>query len=313
MLHLVHDSPVRFDLRLLPSFVAVAEELHFARAAERIGIAQPALSQQIRRLETQLGVRLFERDARRVELTAAGEALLGDARAALHAAYRGADAARRVAAGTPFALSLAVDPDVPRRLVARVRRVSSELEEVELRVVRQHQGDALAAMHDGTLDGVVGWGRMPYGLPVRTLPLDQVEIVAVVRADHPEAARAEMPRSVFAAHSFVMFQREPTRDVHDWIVTAATGRQPEQLRIEHVPSLDDGSEAMLRGAEQGCGLTLVMRERFDAAEHPDLRAVPFSPPLMHDVLLIWPPDRESPQLQRFAALLADQSTQTAHR
>lgn len=306
MLHLVHDSPVQFDLRLLPSFVAVAEELHFVRAADRIGIAQPALSQQIRRLETQLGVRLFERDARRVELTAAGAALLGDARAALHAASRGADAARRAAAGTPFSLRLAVDPDVPRRVVARVRQVPSELEEIDVRVVRQHQGDALAALHDGTLDGIVGWGRMPYGLPVRTLPLDHVEIVAVVRADHPEAARAEMTRPVFAAHPFVMFRREPTRDVHDWIVSAATGRQPEQLRVEHVPSLDDGSEAMLRGAEQGCGLTLVMRERFDAAEHPNLKAVPFSPPLMHDILLIWPPDRESPPLQRFAALLADQ-------
>jgi DNA-binding transcriptional LysR family regulator len=293
---------MRFDLRLLPSFVAVAEELHFARAAESLGIAQPALSQQIRRLETQLGVRLFERDARRVELSPAGLAFLPEARAALHAAGRGAEAARGAAGGASVALCLAVDPDAPRRVVQRVRALAAELPDVDLRVVRQHQGDALAAMHDGSVDGVVGWERMPYGPPVRTFPLDQVEIVAVLRRDHPEAGRSAMPRAVFAAHTFVMFRREPTSDVYDWLVTQATGRQPDQLSIEHVPSLDDGSDAMLHGAERGCGLTLVPRQRFEAAEHPGLVAIPFDPPLLHGSALIWRPDHEPPALLRFVEL-----------
>ncbi len=88
----------RLDLRLVEYFVAVAEELHFGRAAERLHIAQPSLSQQIRRLEHQLGVTLLERTSRRVELTAAGSTLLEQGRQTLAQAQR-AIALTRAAAG----------------------------------------------------------------------------------------------------------------------------------------------------------------------------------------------------------------------
>src|SRR5450432_1826114 len=78
----------RLDLRLVEYFVVVAEELHFSRAAAKLHIAQPSLSQQTRRLEEQLGVKLLDRTSRRVELTPAGEALLREGRRVLQQADR---------------------------------------------------------------------------------------------------------------------------------------------------------------------------------------------------------------------------------
>jgi DNA-binding transcriptional LysR family regulator len=89
----------RLDLRLVEYFVAVAEELHFGRAAERLHIAQPSLSQQVRRLESQLGVTLLERNSRNVHLTEAGEALLREGRKTLSQAQQAIRTTR--AAGAP--------------------------------------------------------------------------------------------------------------------------------------------------------------------------------------------------------------------
>lgn len=112
------------DLQRLRYFVAVAEERHITRAAARLGMAQPPLSQQIRILETELETRLFDRLPKGVALTPAGEVLLQDARALLEAADRAGDRARRVGAGAEgelvggFTTSAALHPLVPRLLRA---------------------------------------------------------------------------------------------------------------------------------------------------------------------------------------------------
>src|SRR3569832_1131870 len=97
----------RIELRHLRYFVAVAEELHFGRAARRLGIAQPPLSLQIQRLEAELGVSLFDRASRRVELTAAGRTLLEDAKRVIEDFYAATDSARRVARGEQGSLTVA--------------------------------------------------------------------------------------------------------------------------------------------------------------------------------------------------------------
>jgi DNA-binding transcriptional LysR family regulator len=303
----VHDGyggAMRYDLRLLPSFVAVAEERHFGRAAARLDVAQPALSQQIRRLETQLRVQLFVRDARRVELTGAGEAFLPGARDAIQAAQRAALAAQRSATSAQATLRVAADLDLPPRINARLRTFAQMRPDIELRLVRQHQGDALAALHADQVDAVVGWGRMPYGPPVRSLTVDAEEVLAVLRDDHPEAHRRTIPRELFGRRQFVMVERERSSDVFDWLAAAAGARQPEQLRIQQVKSLEDGAGAMLRAATRGCGQTLVPRAGFDPDAHPRLGTRSFEPPLLHDIVLIWTTTSERPAIHDLGALLS---------
>src|SRR5690242_16351718 len=135
------------ELRQLRYFVAVAEELHFGRAAERLRIAAPSLSQQIKALEASLGVPLFIRDRRHVELTSAGRLLLTDAREIIALAA----AAKRRLEGTSGALRLGYVSWLPDDLVASVR---SDLRLDEWVMPSHIQ---IARVLDGGLDAAIAW------------------------------------------------------------------------------------------------------------------------------------------------------------
>jgi DNA-binding transcriptional LysR family regulator len=135
----------RLETRELSYFVAVAEELHFGRAAERLGISQPPLSRAVSRLERRMGVRLLERTSRRVELTGAGQVFLDEC----HGLLRGLDAAvrRTRQADQPARIVLAVRPGTGSGLLAQLLR-SHDGAEIELLFTY----DQAAALRDGTAD-----------------------------------------------------------------------------------------------------------------------------------------------------------------
>ncbi|MFI6037660.1 LysR family transcriptional regulator [Streptomyces sp. NPDC051315] len=213
----------------LHAFVVLAEELHFGRAAGRLGIAQPPLSQQIRRLEEKVGHPLFTRAPGAVALTPAGHALLPAARRALTGLANGLAAARAAGDGrtgrlrVAFAASLAptVLPGLLRAHRARFPGVHLDLREMTT-------APQLTALREGTVD--VGLLREPPpqdpDLSFTTLLTEP--FVAVLPTTHPLAAKPTVPLSALAHAPFVLLPREAGPGLHDRITTlcASAGFTP---------------------------------------------------------------------------------------
>ena len=141
------------ELRDFECFVAVAEELHFSRAAARLAMAQPPLSQRIKTLEAELGTRLFARSSRRVALTPAGETFLSRARAVLALVEAAGDEARRVGLGLAGKLTVGfVNPAMDAFLAEAVARLRAAAPEVELELIEMTTREQLAALAGGRID-----------------------------------------------------------------------------------------------------------------------------------------------------------------
>jgi DNA-binding transcriptional LysR family regulator len=177
------------ETRLLRSFVVLAEERHFGRAASRLHIAQPALSQQLNRLERETGARLLERSTRRVDLTEAGLLLQKRARGILAALDRTAADLGLLAAGRAGRVRLGFVGTATYDVLPRVaHRIRSELPDIELDLRGELLGPALLdAVRDGELDIAVARPApsTPENLVIR--PLRDEPLMAVLPADHPRA------------------------------------------------------------------------------------------------------------------------------
>ena len=187
------------DVRLLRSFVVLAETLHFGRAAERLHISQPTLSQQIGRLERQLGVTLLDRSSRRVALSAAGTAVLEHARAAVAAAEAVDAIAREHANGRRGPLRLGFSPGVHYL----AHRVLAELDPgVRVSARQDNTGVLCELVARGELEIALGFCPEPRAGVVAETVAEEPALVAV-REDHPLARRgsvalADLERATFA-------------------------------------------------------------------------------------------------------------------
>ncbi|WP_046387371.1 LysR family transcriptional regulator, partial [Kitasatospora aureofaciens] len=186
------------ELRQLRCFVAVAEELHFGRAAERLLLGQPAVSQQVRRLERELKVELFDRSPRYVRLTPAGERFLPAARDVLSAE----DAARALAAdlAAPAVLRLGTVTGLAERLDLILDTYQRQAPGVRVELQSVPVRERLTRLSDGRLDAAFVRGAIPGNSPeLRFLPVWDDELVVVLPARHALAQQPEVDLADLAA------------------------------------------------------------------------------------------------------------------
>jgi DNA-binding transcriptional LysR family regulator len=279
------------ELRQLQYFVTLAEELHFGRAAERLHIVQPAVSQQLRRLEAELGTRLVDRSTRRVALTDAGRRFLPEARAALAAAERARDAV----AGTAtlrLGTSAGLGERLPR-LLAELARLAPD-RTVEL--VRVPAAARLRQVADGTLDAALLRGAPDHpGVRLESLWTDALAVA--LPAAHPAARNGTVALSLLRDLPVRLPPRAANAPLFDLVVGSceAAGFHPQIA-----PALND--QDMLAAIAAGPPTwTVYYRTQVAAIAATGVSFREPEPPLLMPTSLALAADRVRPGLD---ALLA---------
>lgn len=290
-------ASISMDLRQLRYFVAVAEERHFGRAAARLHMAQPPLSQQIRNLERDLGLQLLSRTTRRVDLTDAGAAYLERAREILAAVDEAGHEARRVAAGSVGRLAVGcVGSATYSLLPVLARALSDELPGVDFAFRGEMLvPDQIRGLRSGDID--IALLRPPVADPaIAVRVLRRERLVAALPAGHPLADRRRLPISSlrdepFIVHSgrreSVMFDVvvrlcraagfEPTIrhevDETSTLVTLVAAGLGVAIVPEPVAALQLGGVAIVPLAERDATTELAVAHRVDRTEPHLHRAV----------------------------------------
>ncbi len=283
------------ELRQLRYFVAVAEELHFRRAAARLHISQPPLSQQIHALEVEMGTQLLARTRRRVELTPAGEAFLRDARALLGELDGAVATAQRIGAGQTGRLRINFVGSALLSIVpGAVQRFRAARPSVEVEIRERPTVEQLRAVASGVVD--VGLVRPPIDeLDELTAELVLRErMVAALPSGHPLAALKRVPLRRVAAEPLVLFPRSQAPGFHDLLIgsLSATGTTP--VVVQYAPEMT----TIIGLVAAGIGLTLVpasvARLALDGVTY---RPVPGAP--MSELLAIARTGNDAPLVRAF--------------
>ena len=241
------------NFQRLRYFVAVAEELSFSRAAERLHMAQPPLSYQIKRLEEELGTQLFYRTKRSVRLTDAGRLLLAEARGLLVHAEQTASVVHRVGQGEVGRLSVGFVPSAANRVLPPVLRAFGErFPNVELLLREVDPDRLLAALGDGRAD--VGFLYLPFEeVSLESRPVSRETFVAALPDTHPLVSEPRVALGALADEPFVLTPRYQGAGLRDKIVEHCrqAGFEP---RVVQEAWLMQTTVSLVAG---GIGVTLV--------------------------------------------------------
>jgi DNA-binding transcriptional LysR family regulator len=294
------------DPRLLRPFVVLAEELHFGRAAERLDITQPALSQQIKRLELQLGVRLFARTRARVDLTEAGAAVLAPARVAVDAAATIDELARGFRRGELGELRLGISPGAHYMAQTLLSEFARRRPKVRVRATQDNSGALAAQIVSGQLEVALGFCTAPTSGVLREPLLDEPAVVAVA-AGHPLAKRGAVTLRELWDQTFALVDNQDGRGYNRAVLSLCreAGFEP---RTAPNPQGPMAWEAAVRA--QGCvGLTTRSAA---ASTARGIRLLRLDPPTTFQLELLQPTAPEEarrPAGRAFAELARERAAQ----
>jgi len=298
------------DLRAWRQFLAVAEELHFGRAAARLHMTQPPVTQAIAQLEKTLEVRLFDRTRRRVALTPAGEALLPEVRDLLARAQALPGRARAAAAGEVGRVRLAFVSTIGfEHLPVWVREFRAASPEVSLELVEATGDVQLAAFERGDIDAGLMLHSPGAAAPgLQHLPVAREPLVLAMPEAHALARLPALPLAAVLAEPLVVFPRRIVPSLHDAIFSLyhAAGCTPrvaqEAIQMQTIVNLVWGGlgVAWVPASVMQFRRAGVVYRAADELALPPRRAARTSPALPAcETSLVWPPEGEQPALRRF--------------
>jgi DNA-binding transcriptional LysR family regulator len=289
---------VDLDLRKLRYFVAVAEELSFRRAADRLHLAQPVLSRQIRALEKELHAQLFTRDSTGTQLTAAGHQLLTDATLLL--ANAGA-AQRRVARAAAGTVTFTVGFMPGLTITEPVRALGAAHPDISVEVLRTDWTNQISVLHDGRAD--IGYVRMPVDLTgLQSSLLFTEPRVAMLPTSHRLADKDTLSIHDLADEHLLQHPEA----VPEWQAVAT------ELREARRPSLVDARsvEEKLERVAAGRGFSVLPESAASYYHRPDVAWVPVTDIAPNEVRLAWVSARRTPLIAEFVQLAESALTQT---
>ncbi len=283
------------DLKSLRTFVVVAEELHFTRAAERLGIAQPPLSQQIKRLEDKVGYPLFERGKRRVQLSAAGRSLLGTARLLLDQANLGLEAARRAARGETGRLRVAFPTSMALTFVSLILRAYvARFPEVELQIRELATTQQVDALQAGLID--VGFLRNPREQEMLCMEtVFREPFVAMLPSSHRLCAQSAVGLHSLRGERFVLFPPEIGADFHRQILRLCEDAGFLPNIVQAANDWQTIASLVQAGLGVSIGPACVSRLQLDEVAYRPLADVVATT----EVSMCWRTDSSDPLVQQF--------------
>ena len=253
--------------------MAVAEELHFRRAAERLHVAQPAVSEQVRKLEEELGVRLFDRTQRSVSLTDSGAAMLDEARRTLRQAEVAITAARNASDQATTRLRIGHLPDsLPGSVARAMQAFGAGTPNVQISLESGSALRLIGEVRANRLDAaVVGLPSPTSGL--RATPAGHQGFVAALPVTHPHAVGAPISLERLAPERLVVLPPDTNPAFHNAMVSACrdAGLSPSLIEVD-----EPRVEHALLAVASGAGMALLPESASERYMAPGVRFVPLA-------------------------------------